>query len=70
MQIIRFKEGDLLELRKKHPCGCPLFRVVRLGSDVRILCTRCGRDLTLERVKLEKAIKKVHDQSEDRPDGT
>ncbi|MBQ8914563.1 MAG: DUF951 family protein, partial [Clostridia bacterium] len=30
------------------------------GSDVRILCEGCGRDMTLPRVKLEKAIKKIY----------
>ena len=69
MEIIRFREGDILELRKKHPCSGARFRVMRLGSDVRIRCLLCGRDLTLERVKLEKAIKKVHVQSEDASDG-
>ena len=59
MQIIRFNVGDLLELKKTHPCGAKLFKVLRTGSDVRILCMGCGRDMTLERVKLEKSIKKV-----------
>lgn len=59
MEIVRFSENDILELKKPHPCGSKLFRVTRSGSDVRIVCTRCGRDLTVERIKLEKAIKKV-----------
>ena len=46
-------------MRKKHPCGSELFTVLRVGSDVRIRCLGCQRDLTLERVKLEKAIRKV-----------
>lgn len=49
----------MLELKKKHPCGSKNFLVVRLGSDVRILCTGCERDMVLPRVKLEKAIKKI-----------
>ena len=40
-------------------CGSELFTVLRVGSDVRIRCLGCQRDLTLERVKLEKAIRKV-----------
>ena len=59
MQIIKFSINDLLELKKPHPCGSKLFRVARLGSEVRIICNGCGRDMTLGRVKLEKSIKKV-----------
>ena len=59
MTGIKLKENDTLELKKKHPCGSSLFRVVRVGSDVRIICQGCGRDLTLPREKLEKSIKRT-----------
>lgn len=57
--IIRFETKDKLCLKKKHPCGSYTFTVVRGGSDVRIVCDGCGRDLTLARESLEKMIKKV-----------
>ena len=57
--IIKFNVGDTLELKKPHPCGGKLFEVMRTGSDVRIVCRTCGRDMTHPRDKLEKAIKKV-----------
>ena len=57
--IIRFEIKDKLCLKKKHPCGSDIFTVVRLGSDVRIVCDGCGRDLTVARETLEKMIKKV-----------
>ena len=60
MQIIKLSVGDVLELKKQHPCGCKLFRVMRVGSEIRIVCENCGRDLVLDRVKLEKAIKSIH----------
>lgn len=59
MAIIHFAVGDDLMLKKKHPCNCDIFRVMRGGSDVRIICTKCRRDLTVPREKLEKMIKKV-----------
>lgn len=59
MRIIKFASEDILELKKPHPCGSKMFRVVRVGSDVRIICTGCGHDMTLDRIKLEKSIKKV-----------
>ena len=59
MRIIPICVGDILELKKNHPCGEKRFRVLRTGSEVRIACMGCGRDMTLERIKLEKSIKSV-----------
>lgn len=59
MQIIKINVDDILELKKPHPCGGRLFKVLRVGSDIRIVCQSCGRDMTLDRIKLEKSIKKI-----------
>ncbi|MBE6662070.1 MAG: DUF951 domain-containing protein [Ruminococcaceae bacterium] len=64
MNIIKLAVGDIAEMKKKHPCGSSLFRILRVGSDVRAICIGCGRDLTLERVKFEKSIKKLQKASE------
>lgn len=60
MQIMKFSVGDIAEMKKTHPCGSSTFTVMRVGSDVRIICTGCGRDLTLDRIKFEKSVKKIH----------
>lgn len=60
MNIPKINVGDHLELKKKHPCGSNSFSVVRVGSDIRIICDGCGRDLVIQREKLEKSIKKIH----------
>ncbi len=65
MAIIHFSVGDKLILKKKHPCSSYIFKVARGGSDVRIICTKCGRDLTIPREKLEKMIKKVQIATEE-----
>ena len=59
MQIIKINVGDMIELKKPHPCGSKKFKVARVGSDVRIICEGCGRDMTLDRVKLEKSIRNI-----------
>ena len=59
MVIPKIAAGDTLTLKKKHPCGGSDFEVLRVGSDVRIVCKTCGHDLTLPREKLEKAIRKI-----------
>lgn len=51
--------GDIVELKKPHPCGNKTFKVMRTGSDIKIVCCECGRALTLDRIKLEKMIKKI-----------
>lgn len=66
MKIIFFKVNDVLTLKKQHPCSSDKFKVLRTGSDIRIVCLGCQKDLTLPRVKLEKMIKSVKEsQSED-----
>ena len=57
MQIISLSPGDRVQLKKKHPCGGDVFRILRVGSDVRVVCETCSRDMTLDRVKFERAIK-------------
>ncbi|MBE6594806.1 MAG: DUF951 domain-containing protein [Ruminococcaceae bacterium] len=59
MEIIKLFPGTLLELKKPHPCGSHTFRVVRVGSICRMVCEGCGRDMNIDRIKLEKAVKRV-----------
>ena len=59
MDIINFKVGDFLKMKKKHPCSQDVFAIKKIGSDVKIVCTGCQRDLIIPREKLEKMIKCV-----------
>ncbi len=59
MDGLKFGVGDLLTMKKAHPCGSREMKVLRTGSDIRIVCLGCGRDVTVPRVKLEKNIKGV-----------
>ena len=59
MNIIKFQVGDRVQMKKKHPCSADTFKVMRGGTDVRVVCQGCGRDMTIERTALEKMIKKV-----------
>lgn len=56
--ILSLQPGDRLELKKPHPCGGNVFRILRAASDVRIICETCGRDRMVERIKLEKAVRR------------
>ena len=59
MEIIKLSPQMLLELKKPHPCGRKEFRVLRVGSICRVVCVGCGRDMDIDRIKLEKSIKKI-----------
>ena len=51
--------GDVLEMKKEHPCGARRWEVLRVGMDFRLRCTGCGREVMLPRKKAEKALKKM-----------
>jgi len=59
MKIIKFQLNDVVELKKPHPCGSKIFKIMRVGSEMRIVCEGCGRDMIIDRIKLEKATKKI-----------
>jgi hypothetical protein len=49
--------GDVVRLRKKHPCGSYEWRVVRLGADIGIRCQKCNHRVLMERRQFEKQLK-------------
>ncbi|SDL30098.1 DUF951 domain-containing protein [Natronincola ferrireducens] len=53
------KVGDVVELKKQHPCGNHLFEIIRTGADFRIKCTGCEKQLWISRPNLERRVKKV-----------
>jgi hypothetical protein len=51
--------GDLVKMRKAHPCGSDQWVITRTGADVKIKCQGCGRVVMLDRVEFEKRVKKI-----------
>ncbi len=66
--ILRISVGDILELKKQHPCGNRRFAVLRVGSEVRVRCQGCGRDMVMDRIKLEKAVRRLYPAVNDTPE--
>jgi hypothetical protein len=54
---IPFAVGDVVRLKKPHPCGGVDWRVVRLGADIGLKCVTCGRRVLLPRRDLERRMK-------------
>ena len=59
MQILKLTPNMIVELKKPHPCTSRRFRILRVGSICRVVCLTCGRDMEMDRIKLEKAIKRI-----------
>lgn len=51
--------GDVLTMKKQHPCGAERWLVLRAGMDFRLRCLGCGHEVMIARVKAEKGIKRV-----------
>lgn len=51
--------GDVVRLRKRHPCGGWEWKITRIGADIGLRCLTCGRRVMLPRSKVEKRIKTV-----------
>ncbi len=54
---IDFAIGDVIRLRKPHPCGGFDWTVLRIGADIGLRCVKCGRRLMLERSDVERRFK-------------
>lgn len=55
--VVEFRLGDIVRLRKPHPCGSYQWRVVRLGADIGLRCLGCQRRVLLPRSELERRLK-------------
>ena len=51
--------GDILKMKKNHPCGECRWQVERVGADFRLKCLGCGHEVMIPRLKAEKNIRQV-----------
>ena len=57
--IENFSLGDIVQMKKQHPCGTYNFEIIRVGADIKIKCTGCGRIVMIPRSKFVKGAKKI-----------
>ena len=57
--------GDVLQMKKTHPCGGREWLVLRVGMDFRLRCQTCGREVMILRSKAEKSLKKILPQGQE-----
>ena len=56
---MQFELGDVVKLKKKHPCGSFEWKVLRVGADFRLKCLGCGRQIMIARSLVEKNVKEI-----------
>jgi hypothetical protein len=59
-----FKLGDIVRMKKQHPCGSYNWEVVRMGADIKIKCLGCQRLVMLPRLQFEKRLVRVEKPAE------
>jgi len=57
--VTSYQIGDILRLKKAHPCGSFLWEVYRLGADIGLHCKGCGRRVLLPRHQLLRRVRQV-----------
>ncbi len=56
--------GQVVKLKKPHPCGTNLWKIIRIGADFRLQCLNCKRSIMISRPKFEKKLKKIVEADE------
>jgi hypothetical protein len=66
--VTEYRLGDILRLRKPHPCGGTDWLVVRLGADIGLRCLKCNHRVLLDRAVLERRLKTFVSRGDSRAD--
>lgn len=61
MERKQFKLGDIVRMKKQHPCGSFNWEVIRMGADIKIKCQGCGRVVMLPRMQFEKRMVRIEE---------
>ncbi len=56
---VKCEVGDVIRMKKKHPCGSFTWEVLRVGADFRLKCEGCGHQIMIARNLVEKNIKEI-----------
>ena len=51
--------GDIITMKKPHPCGSFEWKILRIGADLKLKCLGCEREVMRPRSKVEKSIKNI-----------
>lgn len=54
-----YENGNIVMMKKGHPCGSNEWEIVRTGADMKIKCVQCGRIVMMPRIEFNKKVKKI-----------
>ncbi|NLI70239.1 MAG: DUF951 domain-containing protein [Firmicutes bacterium] len=57
--MAKYSLGQIVSLKKKHPCGENRWKIIRIGMDFRLKCEKCGRSVLLPRARFEQRVKEI-----------
>ena len=55
----RFAVGDIIRLKKQHPCGSHEWEILRVGADFSLKCCGCGHQIMVSRKLVEKNTREI-----------
>ena len=64
MERVHYDVGDVVKMKKPHPCGNDEWSILRTGMDFGIKCCGCGHFVMMPRPKFEKMVKKIISKAE------
>ena len=56
---MKYEVGDIIQMKKKHPCGSFEWKILRTGADFRLKCVGCGHQIMISRKLVEKNTKQI-----------
>ena len=57
--MLKYEVGDIVTLKKTHPCGSKDWEILRVGADFRLKCRKCGHQIMIDRKSVEKSTKNL-----------
>jgi len=57
--MLEYKLGNIIVMKKGHPCGANEWELIRIGADIKLKCTNCGRIIIMPRIDFNKKLRKV-----------
>ena len=59
MDIMKYQVGDVVKMKKPHPCGINEWQIIRTGVDFGLKCVGCQRQVMISRIKFELAVSDI-----------
>jgi len=57
--MTQYQVGQVVQLKKGHPCGSDRWRIIRVGMDFRVKCLKCGRSVLIPRVRFVRRVVQI-----------